>query len=127
MAYLRPMLLQWTKSSCICTLSSSIKEKLLFICLSLPILWHARLGHVDYKSLQNLSNLRYILKLNLKKIRKCEILLRPSSFHSVDRNTEPLELIHSDLCDLKFALTRGEKKYFITFIDDCTRYYYVYF
>ena len=31
------------------------------------------------------------------------------------------------MCDLKFAPTRGEKKYFITFIDDCTRYCYVYF
>ena len=78
------------------------------------ILWHARLGHVNYKSLQNLSNLGYIPKLNLKEIRKCEICVEAkfakSSFHSIDRNTEPLELIHSDLCDLKFAPTRGGKK-----------------
>ena len=56
-------------------------------------------------------------------------MLRPSSknsFHSIDRNIEPLGLIHNDLCDLKFMPTRGEKKYFITFINDCTRYYYVY-
>ena len=42
------------------------------------------------------------------------------------KNTEPLGLIHSDLCDLKFAPTRGGKRYFITFIDDCTKYCYVY-
>ena len=30
------------------------------------------------------------------------------------------------MCDLKFTSTRGGKKYFITFIDDCTRYSYVY-
>jgi len=30
------------------------------------------------------------------------------------------------LCDLKFAPTRGGKKYFIIFIDNCTRYSYVY-
>ena len=30
------------------------------------------------------------------------------------------------MCDLKFALTRGRKKYFITFIDGCARYCYVY-
>ena len=32
-----------------------------------------------------------------------------NSFHSIDQNTEPLGLIHSDLCDLKFMPTRGEK------------------
>ncbi|KAL0333939.1 UNVERIFIED_CONTAM: Retrovirus-related Pol polyprotein from transposon TNT 1-94 [Sesamum angustifolium] len=47
-------------------------------------------------------------------------------FCSVERKTSPLELIHSDICDLKFVQTRGGKKYFITFIDDCTRYCYVY-
>ncbi|KAL0342825.1 UNVERIFIED_CONTAM: Retrovirus-related Pol polyprotein from transposon TNT 1-94 [Sesamum calycinum] len=47
-------------------------------------------------------------------------------FYSVERKTSPLELIHSDICDLKFVQTRGGKKYFITFIDDCTRYCYVY-
>ena len=30
------------------------------------------------------------------------------------------------MCDLKFAQTRGIKKYFIIFIDDRTRYCYVY-
>ncbi|KAL0418531.1 UNVERIFIED_CONTAM: Retrovirus-related Pol polyprotein from transposon TNT 1-94 [Sesamum radiatum] len=47
-------------------------------------------------------------------------------FYFVERKTSPLELIHSDICDLKFVQTRGGKKYFITFIDDCTRYCYVY-
>ena len=77
-----------------------------------------------------MSNQEYIPKLNLEEICKCEICveakLAKNLFHSIDRNTEPLGLIHSDLCDLKFAPTRGRKKYFITFIDDCTRYCYVY-
>lgn len=47
-------------------------------------------------------------------------------FHSIERNTNPLELIHTDNGDLRFMQTRGEKKYYITFIDDCTRYCYVY-
>jgi len=106
------------------------KEKSSVYLLESHILWHARLEYVNYKSLQNLSNLRYIFKLNLKEIHKCEICVEAkfpkSSFHSINRNTEPLGLIHSDLCDLKFTPKRGGKKYFITFIDDCTRYYYVY-
>ena len=47
-------------------------------------------------------------------------------FKSVERKTVHLELIHTNVCDLKFVQTRGGKKYFITFIDDCTRYCYVY-
>ena len=94
------------------------------------ILWHVRLGHVNYKSFHNLSNLGYILKLKLKELRKYKICVEAKfakcSFHSIDRNTESLGLIHSDLCDLKFMPTRGGKKYFITFIDDYTRYCYVY-
>ena len=46
------------------------KRKSSVYLLESPILWHARLGHVNYKSLQNLSNLGYIHKLNLKEICK---------------------------------------------------------
>ena len=42
------------------------------------------------------------------------------------RDTPPLDLIHSDICDLKFLQTRGGNKYFITFVDDSTKYCYVY-
>jgi hypothetical protein len=34
------------------------------------------------------------------------------------RNLAPLDLIHSDLCDMNGILTKGSKRYFITFIDD---------
>jgi hypothetical protein len=43
-----------------------------------------------------------------------------------ERNLAPLELIHSDLCEMNGEYTKGGKKYFMTFIDDSTRYYYVY-
>ena len=49
-----------------------------------------------------------------------------TSFRSVDRKTEPLDLIHTDVCDLKSIPTRGGNKYFITFIDDNTKYWYIY-
>ena len=39
----------------------------------------------------------------------------------------PLDLIHSDLCEMNGLLTRGGKKYFMTLIDDATRYCYIYF
>ena len=37
-----------------------------------------------------------------------------------------LELIHSDVCELNGILTRDRKRYFITFIDDLSKYTYVY-
>lgn len=37
----------------------------------------------------------------------------------------PLELIHGDICNLKFVQTKCGKKYFITIIDDCEKWCYV--
>ena len=42
------------------------------------------------------------------------------------RNLAPLELVPSDLCEMNGELTKGGKRYFMTFIDDCTKFYYVY-
>ena len=38
----------------------------------------------------------------------------------------PLELIHSNLCDMNGVLTKGGKRYFMTLIDDATTFCYVY-
>ena len=48
------------------------------------------------------------------------------SYKSVERNYNPLELIYTDICDMKSTPSRGGKKCFINFIDNCTRYCYVY-
>ena len=42
------------------------------------------------------------------------------------RKTKLLELIHSDLGDLKQTLTRGRKKFYVTFIDDYSRFTKIY-
>ena len=92
--------------------------------------WHGRLGHVNFDTLRTLMNLELLPKFNIDVNHKCEICveskLTRASFHNIERSTEPLELIYSDTCDLKYVQTRGGKKYFVTFIDDCTRYCYVY-
>ena len=92
--------------------------------------WHGRLGHVYYDTLPRLINMECLPKFKLDPNHKCEICveskLTRTYFQSIERNSEPLELIHSDICDLKFIQMRGGKKYFLTLIDDCTRYCYVY-
>ena len=93
-------------------------------------IWHGRLGHVNFDTLHKLMNLELLPKFNIDANHKCEICveskLTRASFQNIERSTEPLELIHSDTSDLKYVQTRGGKKYFVNFIDDCTRYCYVY-
>ena len=93
-------------------------------------LWHGRLGHVNYDTLRKLINLNHIPTFQIDAKHKCETCvetkLTKSSFQNIERHTELLDLIHSDICDLKLIQTRGGNKYFITFVDDSTKYCYVY-
>ena len=92
--------------------------------------WHGRLGHVNYDTLRRLINMECLPNFKIDPNHKCEICveskLTRTSFQSIERSSEHLELIHSDIYDLKFIQTRGGKKYFLRLIDDCTRYCYVY-
>ncbi|GJS33884.1 zinc finger, CCHC-type containing protein [Tanacetum coccineum] len=47
-------------------------------------------------------------------------------FKGVNRESKVLDLIHSDLCDFHANPSLGNNKYVITFIDDASRYCYVY-
>ena len=91
---------------------------------------HGSLGHVNYNTLCRLINSNHIPTFQIDGKHKCETCvetkLTRSYFQSVERHIEPFDLIHSDICDLKFVQTRGGIKYFITFVDDSIKYYYVY-
>lgn len=71
-----------------------------------------------------------MLKFDNKEFEKCETCVKSKltkkPFPSVKRDTSLLELIHSDICELNGILTRGGKRYFITFCDDSSRYLHVY-
>lgn len=43
------------------------------------------------------------------------------------RSTNVLDLVHTDICKMTNTLTRGGERYFITFIDDASKYTYVFF
>ncbi|XP_050890241.1 uncharacterized protein LOC127095614 [Lathyrus oleraceus] len=62
--------------------------------------------------------------------KKCELCVESKMikkpFKSVERKTKLLDLVHSDLCEFNGMLTRGGNRYFITFIDDSSRYTHVY-
>jgi hypothetical protein len=94
-------------------------------------LWHSCLCHVNFGYLMWLANMNLIPKFNMVKGSKCHVCVQskqPRKPHKVAeaRNLAPIELVHSDLCEMNGNLTKGGKRYFMNFIDDCTRFFYVY-
>jgi hypothetical protein len=57
----------------------------------------------------------------------CVQAKQPRKPHKVvdERHITLLELIHFDNCEMNGVLTKGRKRYFMTLIDDATRYCYV--
>ena len=44
----------------------------------------------------------------------------------MERATDSLEIIHTDVCDVMIVEARGGYRYFLTFTDDLSRYGYIY-
>jgi hypothetical protein len=81
-------------------------------------LWHARLGHVNYNSVNCMAKLG-LLPTNLHDDRdKCEIYVKTKlirkPFSSVNRSSSNLlELIHSDICDLSGKIIYSKRLMFL--------------
>ncbi|GJW77568.1 zinc finger, CCHC-type containing protein, partial [Tanacetum coccineum] len=83
-----------------------------------------QLGHVHFKRMQDMSKDGLIpaFDMDTEKCKTCMLnKITKKPFQNVKRETEVLELIHSDLCDLHATPSLGNKKYFVTFIDDASR------
>lgn len=98
-------------------------------------LWHERYGHIGMHNLQILASKELARGLP-KKISNLEGVCtgcmmgkqaRESFPNEGKRATEALELVHSDLCGPMSVQTLGKAKYFLTFIDDATRFTYIFF
>ncbi|CAB3260082.1 unnamed protein product [Arctia plantaginis] len=79
------------------------------------------------------DNLLYGLKLTNEKFDICETCIKgkftrlPFERHDELYTTEALEIIHSDVCGPFECETMAGSRYYVTFIDDTTRYCQVYF
>ena len=107
-----------------CMISSSNSNS-----LSKPELWHARLGHVHYKRMKDMSKMSLIPAFDMthESCKTCMLTkITRQPFKGVNRESKVLDLIHSDLCDFHANPSLGHNKYVITFIDDASRYCYVY-
>jgi len=92
--------------------------------------WHPRYGYLNLNDLKKLTTKSMVaglnLNLNVNDI-KCEICLKCKTHQlpyktSTTRASEVLELIHSDICGPIETESLGGGKYFVTFIDDFSRY-----
>jgi hypothetical protein len=94
-------------------------------------IWHSRLCHLNFGSMSRLSSLNLILNLSIVKDSKCQSCVQSKQTQKPHKTTDgrhltSLELIHSDICEMNDALTEGGQRYFMTIIDDASRYCYVY-
>ena len=83
------------------------------------ILWHARLGHVHYKRMQDMSKDGLIpaFDMDTEKCKTCMLTkITKKPFQDVKRETTVLELIHSDLCDLHATPSLMMLQGFVMFI-----------
>ncbi|KAM0973674.1 hypothetical protein ACFX2C_016966 [Malus domestica] len=99
------------------------------------LIWHRRMGHLNVNSLKLLQEKEMVLGLPEIKTTNnvCEGCTLGKhcrdSFQreTTSRATVPLELVHTDVCGPMQTITKAGNRYFLTFIDDCTRMCWVYF
>ena len=97
-------------------------------------LWHRRYGHLGEQNLQRLVNSEMTEQFDYdakNSIGFCETCVRGklhrSPFESSRRRaSEPLELVHSDVCGKMGDKSQGGAEYFLTFVDDHSPYAWVY-
>lgn len=92
--------------------------------------WHRRLGHINVQDLCTADRNKAVLGVNLEKNEsklECEICIRGKMTRTPfpkrsDRKTEILDIIHSDICGPMRIESKSGAKYFMTFIDDNSRW-----
>ena len=93
--------------------------------------WHSKLCHFNFDCMMQLANLILMPKFTFFKNSKCHVCAESKQTRQPHKTAEarslaPLELIHSDLCEMNDVLTKDGKKYFMTLIDSCSRFCYIY-
>ena len=93
--------------------------------------WHCRLGHIGVKRMKKLHANGLLESLDYESLDACEPCLmgkmtKTPFSGTMERATDLLEIIHTDVCDPMSVDARGEYHYFLTFIDDLSIYGYIY-
>ena len=92
------------------------------------MLWHQRLGHMSIDRIKRLVKDGVLSTLDYTDLEACVDCIKGKqtnkSKKNANRSSNILEIIHTDICCPDMDMLG--KKYFITFIDDYSRYMYVY-
>ena len=92
------------------------------------MLWHRRLGHISMERIKKLVNDGVLSTLDFADFETCVNCIKGKqtnkSKKGAKRSTNLLEIIHTDICCPD--MDANSPKYFITFIDDYSRYMYLY-
>ena len=94
-------------------------------------LLYLRLGHISLDRINRLTKYGLLKDLSVGTLLICESCLegkmtkRPFTTKGL-RAEQPLELIHRDVCRPFCTQARGGYEHYVTFIDDYSRYVYVY-
>lgn len=98
--------------------------------------WHQRLGHLNESDLKLLAGKKGAHGINIRRghqLSQCKVCLSEKQtrerFESgrENRTSEMLEVVHSDVCGPMKVNSHSNSRYFVTFIDDYSRYCEVYF
>ena len=93
-------------------------------------LWHRRLGHISIKRLKRLVKDGVIQTLDFTDFDTCLGCIKGKqtnkSSKGAKRSDTQLKIIHTDICGPFTTQCLNGQRYFITFIDDFTRYMYLY-
>ncbi|KAG8474247.1 hypothetical protein CXB51_033974 [Gossypium anomalum] len=98
-------------------------------------LWHQRLGHANFRSIAQMASKKMVENFT-KSVQSedvCEVCQigkqarLPFPANTSWRISTKLELVHSDVCGPMKTESLNGSKYFILFIDDYTRFSWIYF
>ena len=93
---------------------------------SATYLWHCCLGHIGVKHMKKLQADGLLESLDACEPCLMGKMTKTLFSGTMERATDLLEIIHTDVCDPIGVEARGGYRYFLTFTDDLSRYGYIY-
>ena len=93
---------------------------------SATYMWHRRLGHIGVNCMKKVHADGLLESLDACEPCLMGKMTKTPFSGTMERATDLLEIIHTDVCDPISVEARGVYHYFLTFIDDLSRYGYIY-
>ncbi|KAI3445119.1 hypothetical protein Pfo_001784, partial [Paulownia fortunei] len=94
------------------------------------MVWHKRLGHISKQRIERLVSDEILDPLDLTDFKVCVQCIKGKLTNikklGANRSSDVLKLIHTDICGPFPTASWNGQQYFITFIDDYSRYGYLY-